>query len=139
MRQPLTAMTNNADIIAAGKQRLAYLDILDLASAVEEDEFRTITYTFTTPVATIQLIDSTLDGDVAVSVFVTGQDTPILHLELIDCKNISTVDDKRGKYLEFLGQLKIGEYSRGSSRKEAGFRLYLEPFVRLEPYFNSGA
>ncbi|MFZ6733446.1 hypothetical protein ACO0LG_16080 [Undibacterium sp. Ji42W] len=132
-------MTNNTDIIAAGKQRLAYLDILDLASAVEEDEFRTITYTFTTPVATIQLIDSTLDGDVTVSVFVTGQDTPLLYLELIGCKNICAVDDKRGRYMEFLGQLKIGEYSRGSSRKETGFRLYLEPFVRLEPYFKSGA
>lgn len=132
-------MTSNADIIAAGKQRLHYLEILDLASAVEEDEFRTITYTFTTPVATIQLIDSTLDGDITVSVSVAGQDSPLLHLELIGCENISAVDDKRGKYLEFLGQLKIGEYSRGSSRKEAGFRLYLEPFVRMEPYFNSGA
>lgn len=132
-------MTNNAHHIAAGKQRLAYLEILDLASAVEEDEFRTITYTFNTPVATLRLIDSTLDGDVEVSVFVAGQESALLHLELVACKNISVVDDKRGKYLEFLGQLRVGEYARGSSRKEAGFRLYLAPFVRLEPYFNSGA
>jgi len=135
----MTPGCNNAEIAAAGKKRLAYLDILDLASAVEEDEFRTITYTVTTSVATIRLIDSTLDGDIVVSAFVAGQDSPLVHLELIACENISAVDDKRGKYLEFLGQLAIGEYSRGSSGKETGFRIYLEPFVRLEPYFNSGA
>ncbi|MFZ6770233.1 hypothetical protein ACO0LM_24535 [Undibacterium sp. Di26W] len=132
-------MKNIADIVAAGKQRTSYLEILDLASSVVEDEFRNITYTFITPVATIRLFDSTLDGDITLSVYVAGQDSPLLHLELIGCELISAVDDKRGKYLDFLGQLAIGESSRGCSRKEAGFRLYLEPFVRLEPYFNSGA
>jgi hypothetical protein len=136
---PQSPYRSNEERIAAAKDRADYLDILDLASECTEDEFRNIHYVFRTPVATIELFDSALDGDVSIRIFVSGQEAPLVKLDLVDCLDVKAINDKRGRYLEFVGQLQIGEWSRGSDRKTTGFRLYFEPSVCLEPFFVSGA
>ncbi|MCH8622806.1 hypothetical protein [Undibacterium sp. TS12] len=94
-----------AEYIAAGKNRSNYVDILTLASELSEDEFHCMTYVFHSPVATITLIDDINDADVTVSVTVPGQLAPLFHTEILDCKDIVPVNDKRGQYLEFTGKI----------------------------------
>lgn len=111
------------------------LAILELADEFSEDDFGNTTHTFKTPVATLVLERCWYDGDTAISVIVPTQDVPIIKLELIGCDSIRVVNDKRGKFFEFAGQARIEEFSRGSNRKTLGFRVYLTPFVSVEPYF----
>jgi hypothetical protein len=126
-------------IIAGGKNRLNYLELLELAMQCHEDEFQNITYKFEYPFATITLFDSALDGDISVQISVPGQSSPIVKLDLADCAEVKAVNDKRGKYLEFVGQLQVDDYTRGSTLRTTGFRLHLEPNVLLEPFFKTGA
>ncbi|MDR3482593.1 MAG: hypothetical protein P4L91_17995 [Burkholderiaceae bacterium] len=127
-------MKSDNEIIAAGKERLDYLEIFDLASKIDEDEFGNITYHFVTPVATVVLCDSTNDGDISLELSVPAQKLPLVKLDLAGCKEIHVVNDKRGKYLEFVGQLKSARYLKGGENAIVGFRLQFEPRICLEPY-----
>lgn len=112
------------------------LPILDLATSFTEDEFGNFNYIFETGICTIFLDLSTLDGDTSIRLIAPGQDEPLVDLELVGCKGIRVVDDKRGQYLEVIGQHRIEEYSRGKLKKTAGFRLRIEPIVSIEPFYN---
>lgn len=117
------------------RDRLDELSILELATAIKEDEFGNIWYTFATPMGVIELHRSLYDGDTAITLVVPGQSDPVVLLELVGCEGVVAVNDKRGKYLEFVGQHKVEDYARGELEKTAGFRVRFEPFVRIEPFY----
>lgn len=110
------------------------LAILELADEYTEDEYGNTIHIFETPVAKVVLERCWYDGDTSISVIVPTQDVPIVKIELVACDEIRAIDDKRGKYFEFVGQRKVEEFNRGSNRKTIGFRVYLMPFVSVEPF-----
>jgi hypothetical protein len=119
------------------RDRAAQLAMLELASSYSEDEFGNTTHTFDTPIAKVMLERCWNDGDTCLSVLHPLQEVPIVKIDLVACEEIRVVDDKRGKYFEFVGRSRVEEYSRGSNRKTLGFRVYLAPFVSVEPFFQS--
>lgn len=114
------------------------LPILDLATAFDDDEFGNVAYTFQTDSWQVVLSISTLDGDVALAVTIPSQTDPIVSIDLIGCEGIGVVNDKRGKFLEFVGQHKIEDFSRGKLERSAGFRLRLAPALLVEPFYHKG-
>lgn len=130
-------MKSAAQIQADYHNRMNYLDILDLASEVTEDDYGNATFKFITPVATAMLSYCRYDGDTSVSLHVPAQAAPVASLRLVRCPEIRAVNDKRGKYLELVGRLRLEQYALGVNRETVGFRLYLEPTVCLEPFFTT--
>ena len=109
--------------------------ILELASKFSEDDFGNHVYVFESPVGTVILSYCINDGDTSVELFVKGQDSPIVKIDIQGCMEIIVVNDKRGKYLEFSGRLCIESHiSRGQQVKTTGFRLQIEPFLLVEPF-----
>ena len=113
-------------------ERMCELALLELATDVSGDGVGNTTYTFQESGATILLTYNPYDFDVSVAVHVQGQSTPIGRASLIDCDGIKAVNDKRGKYLEFIGKQSLAEGRYGDGRKTAGFRMHLAPEVCLE-------
>ena len=83
------------------------LALLELASDVSEDEMGNIQYIFDTTVAKVILDHCYLDGDTSVRLFVAGQEPPIVQVDLVNCDRLKVVNDKRGQYLEIVGQYKV--------------------------------
>lgn len=128
----------NTEIMNDYHARMNELDILELATAISDDGFGESTYTFETAAVTATLTHNVHDGDTFVVLTVPNQSTPIARFELVDCVRVGAVNDKRGKYLDFVGQLRVENYSRGGKRA-AGFRLHVAPAICLEPYFEQDA
>ena len=114
------------------------LPILELASEFKEDEFGNLIYTFRTAAGVVELSLSTLDGDVSIALTVPSQVEPIVKIDLVGCRSIGVVNDKRGQYLEFVGQHRVENFSRGHLETSAGFRVRLEPTLLVEPFFHQG-
>ena len=76
-----------------------------------------------------------LNADVAVSLYCAPQVAPVLRLNLLDCPGARLVDDKRGKFIEFAGATNMfaGRYDP-SAAAPYGFRLWVEPFIQVEPF-----
>lgn len=111
------------------------MQLLELATSADEDEFGNVSYVFETPTARVELNRCVLDGDTSVCLVAKGQSLPLVKLDLVGCAGIRAVNDKRGKYLELIGQLKEEPYSRGDMKQTFGFRLRLEPTTCLEPFY----
>jgi hypothetical protein len=124
--------------VAEYRARVDELGILELATGVSDDELGNVTYEFDSPGIHASLMHNKYDGDTSVVLSIPGRENPIARIYLVDCAGIRAVNDKRGKYLEFIGQLLVGPHERGGT-KYAGFRLYVEPEISLEPFFNSDA
>lgn len=113
------------------------LSLLGLADSTSSDEFGNHTYIFNRAGGNVHLEISTLDSDISIRVFVPTQDGPIVHLSLVGCETIRSVNDKRGEYLEVIGQHRIENYNRGRIAQSAGFRLRLTPELCIEPFYRS--
>ena len=118
-------------------ERLSVMAILELATDVSDDGFGNTTYTFQESGATVLLTYNQYDFDTSVVVHVAGQSTPIGRAHLIDCGAINAINDKRGKYLEFIGKQSLAEGTYRDGRKTAGFRVHLAPEVCLELFLVS--
>ncbi len=116
-------------------ERMSELALLELATDVSDDGVGNTTYTFRESGATVLLTYNQYDGDVSVAVHVPGQSTPIGRASLIDCDGITAVNDKRGRYLEFIGKQSLAEGRYRDGRNTAGFRVHLAPEVCLELFF----
>ena len=113
------------------------LSMLELADSFDEDEFGNFSYVFNTKVGTLKLYISTSDGDTAVELTVPKQQQPVVDLHVVGCEDILCVNDKRGQYIEVIGQNKVEDYSRGKLEKTSGFRIRLKPFVSIEPFYRA--
>lgn len=132
-RPPLCAFTVNE---RSWRDHKSYLEVLELASSLDEDEYGNSRYKFECANVQVVLNHNWLDGDTELAMFISPQDEPVLRMNLVDCEDIVAIDDKRGKYIEFFGQIRNDEHLRGTIRKCFGFRLRLEPFVNVEPFYS---
>ena len=111
------------------------LELLELCIAHSEDDFGNNLYKFENENVSAILDYSKNDGDTSISLFVSGQAEPIVEVRLIGSKDVKVVYDSKAAYLEFAGQMVDEVFSRGSVHKTFGFRFWLKPVLRVEPYY----
>ncbi len=109
--------------------------ILALADEFSEDEFGNSVHIFDTAAAKVVLERNWYDGDTRICLIVPGQAVPLVNIELLGCNAIRAVDDKRGRYLEFVGQVRTDQVTRGVTASTLGLRIFLAPVVTVEPFF----
>ncbi len=120
------------------KPRFDDIAILQLADAVDDDGCGNVGFLFNTVAGEIELHHCYLDGDTSVTLKTAAQKEAIVDCSVVGCERIIVVDDKRGQYLEIAGQHRVEDYSRGKLQKTAGFRLRLQPYVCIEPFYRAG-
>ncbi|WP_027467849.1 hypothetical protein [Deefgea rivuli] len=75
-----------------------------------------------------------LDSDISVKIYAGQQAEPIINLQLLDCPAARVAQDKRGQYIEFAAANAFtGRYDE-TSAAPYGFRLWLNPYLQIEPY-----
>lgn len=123
---------SDAEILAAYRERMCELDLLELAIDVSDDGMGNKTYVFAGPAVKVYLTHDPYDGDTHVVLTVEGCFAPVAKALLKDCERIRAVNDKRGKYLELWGKQSLIEGAYRDGKRTSGFRVHLEPEVCLE-------
>jgi len=117
------------------QNRIDIYEILELASKFSEDGYGNYNYVFEASIATVVLDYCIYDGDVSVKVIVQGQNEPILKIDLLGCKKIDVINEKRMKCLDFTGIFRVeNDFSRRQQPNNTGFRLQIEPFLTVEVF-----
>lgn len=110
------------------------LEILNIASGYKEDEFGNAVYIFGDSEVTATLhIDYGMD--VRVILNVPTQSEPITTATLDACKEFRVIDDKRGRWIEFIGSLVSSNQGHYHLTLKAGLRLMLAPSISLQMFF----
>ena len=113
----------------------ALLELLQLCNSHVEDEFGNDRYEFTTESVKAVLDYSRNDGDASIALFVHEQEESVVEVNLLGSEDVKVVNEIHGAYIEFAGQIRDEEFSRGNMRKTFGFRLWIKPTLRIEPYY----
>ena len=113
------------------------LELMQLADACEADEFGNVTYVFRGDPVSFTLNRCAFDGDTMIIANIAGQEEPLINIALTGCPDGKVVSDKRGKYVEFVGQSSLEDSRRGTIRKMLGFRVFVAPIRRIEVFFNA--
>ena len=82
----------------------------------------------------LQLSVFPLDRDVFIKMFCGQQEAPVVNLRLIDVPAARVVDEKLGQYIEFAGAKAFAGRYDETSAPAYGFRLWVVPFVQIEPF-----
>jgi hypothetical protein len=115
----------------------AELDLLALADESSVDEYKLGRYVFHTAIGKIELLTSWTEGGASLRLWVPGQTKPAFEANLYGDVLPTVVDDKRGVYIELIGQVSYEHHRRGIFATVTGLRLRLRPHVAVEPYFVS--
>ena len=113
------------------------LELMQLADACDADEFGNTTYVFRGDPVSFTLHYDTFDGDATIIATIAGQEEPLIKIGLTGCPDAKVVSDKRGKYVEFVGQSSLEDSRRGTIHKMLGFRVFIAPTRRIEVFFNA--
>ena len=112
-------------------------ELMQLADACDADEFGNVTYVFRGDPVSFTLHCSTFDGDATIIANIAGQEAPLINIGLTGCPDASVLSDKRGKYVEFVGQSSLEDSRRGTIRKILGFRMFVGPIRMIEVFFKA--
>lgn len=110
-------------------------ELLSTASAYREDEFGNAFYTFGNSVASAELCIK-YGMDVHVTLNITTQAEPIARAELECCEEFRVVNDKRGHWIEFIGDIVSSNQGHYHLALKSGFRITLEPCISLNLFFS---
>ena len=128
---------SDAEILAAYRERMCELDLLELATDVSDDGLGNKTYVFGGPTVKVYLTHNPYDGDTQVMLTVEGCSAPVAKASLKDCERINAVNDKRGKYLELWGKQSLVEGAYRDGKRTSGFRVHFEPEICLELFLTT--
>ncbi len=112
-------------------------ELMQLADECDADEFGNATYVFRGEPVSFTLHCSTFDGDATIIANLAGQEAPLIKIGLTGCPDAKVLSDKRGKYVEFVGQSSLEDSRRGTIRKILGFRVFFGPTPMIEVFFES--
>jgi hypothetical protein len=83
---------------------------------------------------TLDLTVWPLDGDVCIELTCAQQRQPLLKVNLLSCPSARVLRDKHGQYIEFAATKAFAGRYDETSAAPYGFRLWLDPFVQVEPF-----
>lgn len=112
---------------------LAFLDALGVAP-VEDEEGICYQYKAHRQGVTLELKVWPLDGDVSIELTCERQVQPLLKVNLLGCPAARVLHEKRGQYIEFAAAKAFGSRYDETSAAPYGFRLWLDPFIQVEPF-----
>jgi hypothetical protein len=73
-------------------------------------------------------------GDVYLSLYREGVETPVFFMRLIWCEGARYVRDKGGDFIEFAPAKSFGSRYDGRSPAPFGFRVSVNPHIKIEPF-----
>lgn len=112
---------------------LALLELLGVAPEVDEDK-TSYHYLLEQDPLQLELAIFPYSGDVSVRLAVKALEMPVLEISLMDCAGLRVINDGRGRFMEIgLGRA-FGHRYDPESPTPFGFRLWVEPNLRLQPY-----
>lgn len=78
-------------------------------------------------------------GDVYVDLHREGVETPVFSMRLLDCKGARYVNDRHGDFIEFAPANSFFGRHDGEASFPFGFRVSVNPHIRIEPFSREGA
>jgi len=75
-----------------------------------------------------------LNPDVSIKIFSAQQTEPLIFLNLLDCPAARVLADRRGRFIEFAGGNAFAGRYDTTTAASYGFRLWVEPYIQVEPY-----
>lgn len=117
------------------KSRTDVVQLLDLASTCCGDEITGYTYTFDSPLASVELLIS-YGMELEIKLWVEGDAAPVAEAKLLYCEEIRTMNERNIKFIEFIGQFESTNNGPRRVSLLAGFRLSLKPSISLKMFFD---
>jgi hypothetical protein len=112
---------------------LSFLETLGV-TPVEDEQGICYRYKVPRQGVTLELTVWPLDGDVCIELTCAQQPQPLLKVNLLSCPSARVLRDRRGQYVEFAATKAFAGRYDETSAAPYGFRLWLAPFVQIEPF-----
>jgi hypothetical protein len=113
-----------------------FMACLGVEPVVEENEI-SFSYQVTKDGLRLELIVFQYDGDIYITVYRDGLDSPVVDCRLVDCDAARRVSDQRGEYLEFAPGALFNDRYDGKSVIPYGVHVRVEPSIGVE-FFKAG-
>lgn len=113
------------------RQHMELQELLELADSMHENEFYETSYEFRTAAAVVWLRCNWPSHEFSLSLSLPSAELPVMMLTLRCCEELRVVSNSKENFLECIGR----PVSAAGSAPLCGFRLFLRPCLRVEPFY----